>query len=56
MATAKTKPAAEPQAPDVATQPQAISEALPQTGGSFVRQPDGQLQPEPTETTDPLQE
>jgi len=51
MATTKTKPTTEPSA-DAAPAP----EALPQTGGSFVRQPDGQLQPVTDEPTETLQE
>jgi hypothetical protein len=49
MATTKTKPPAEPVA-------NAEPEALPQTGGCFVRQPDGQLQPAPAEPTETPQE
>lgn len=36
--------------------PQPVAEQLPQTGGRFIRQPDGSLQPAAAEPTDTKQE
>jgi hypothetical protein len=55
MATAKTQPDTQ------AAAPQPAAEALPQSGGSYLRAPDGALQPEApaqqtTDTNDDPQE
>lgn len=36
--------------------PEPVAEQLPQTGGRFMRQPDGSLQPAAAEPTDTKQE